>query len=65
MIFDLSTGDVIHIEEIATVTVLAVGGDLIWFGLERPEQESSDAGDVGTDSEAADLKQRRRAWEWN
>jgi sRNA-binding carbon storage regulator CsrA len=65
MIFDLSPGGVIHIGEAVTLTVLAVEGDLIRFGLETPEGASPSAGEVGKDSEAADLKHRRNRWEWN
>jgi hypothetical protein len=65
MIVDLSPGDVIHIEAAFTLTVLAVEGDLIRFGLEPPEGKRLDPGEVGKDSEAADLKQRRKGWEWN
>jgi hypothetical protein len=41
---DLSPGDVVHIEDAVALTVLAVEGDLIRFGLETPEGASPDAG---------------------
>ncbi len=65
MIFDLSAGEVIHIGEAVTLTVLAIEGDLIRFGLETPEGASPGAGEVGKDSEEADLKRKRNGWEWN
>ena len=63
MFFTLSPGEAIHIGDAVTLTVLAVEGDLIHFGLETPEGASPDAGDVGKDSEEADLKHRRNGWE--
>jgi hypothetical protein len=47
------------------LTVLAIEGDLIHFGLATPEGASPEAGDVGKDSEQADLKHRRNGWELN
>ncbi len=60
MLFDLSAGEVIHIGGAITLTVLAVEGDLIRFGLETPEGESPGADDTGQDGEQPDLR-----WEWN
>jgi hypothetical protein len=37
MIFTLSTGEVIHIDDAVTLTVLAIEGDLVRFGLDMPE----------------------------
>jgi Global regulator protein family len=65
MVFNLSPGEVIHIGDAVTLTVLAVEGDLIRFGLETPERASPGAGDDGMDSEQADLKRRRHGWEFN
>jgi sRNA-binding carbon storage regulator CsrA len=65
MIFDLSAGEIIRIGEAVTLTVLAVEGDLIRFGLETPDGASPAAGEVGKYSEASDLKRRRKGWEWN
>ena len=65
MIFDLSPGEAVHIGEAVTLTVLAVEGDLVRFGLETPDGASPGAGEVGKNSEASDLKQRRKGWEWN
>jgi hypothetical protein len=39
MVYDLSPGDVLHIGEAVTLTVVAVEGDLIRFGLEPPDGE--------------------------
>ena len=44
MVYDLSPGDVIHIGETVTVTLVAVEGNLIHFGLESPEGECPDTG---------------------
>jgi hypothetical protein len=44
MWYDLSPGDVIHIGETVTLTVLAVEGKLIHFGLESPESKSPNTG---------------------
>jgi hypothetical protein len=65
MIFNLSPGAVIRIGDTVTLTVLAIEGDLIRFGLETPEGESPGADDSGKGCEEADLKQRRNGWEWN
>jgi hypothetical protein len=65
MIFDLSAGDVIHMGEAVTLIVLAIDGDLIRFGLETPEGERPGADDTGQSCDEADLKQRRKGWEWN
>ena len=43
MVFTLSPGEVIHIGDAVTLTVLAVVGDLIRFGLETPERASPGA----------------------
>jgi hypothetical protein len=47
MIFNLSPGEVIQIGDGITLTVLAVEGDLIRFGLETPEEESPGTEDIG------------------
>jgi hypothetical protein len=65
MIFNLSAGEVIHIGDSVTLTILAVEGDLIRFGLETPAEASPGAGDVSKDDEAADLKHRRNGGELN
>jgi hypothetical protein len=65
MIFDLSPGDVIHIGEAVTLTVLVVEGDHIRFGLETPEGESPGTDHIGKGCEETDLKQRRNGWERN
>jgi hypothetical protein len=44
MVYDLSPGDALHIGDALTLTVVAVEGDLIRFGLEAPEGASPDAG---------------------
>jgi hypothetical protein len=44
MVYDLSPGDVIHIGDAVTLTVVAVEGNLIRFGLESPEGKRPDAG---------------------
>ena len=65
MVYDLSPGDVILIGDAVTLTVVAVEGDLIRFGLETPEGGSPGAGDTGQGCGGADLKQRRYGWELN
>jgi Global regulator protein family len=65
MLFTLSAGEAIHIGAAVTLTVLAVEGDLIRFGLETPEGESPGADDTGKGGDEADLKQRRNGWELN
>ena len=54
MVYDLSPGEVVHIGNAVALTVLAVEGDLIRFGLETPERASPDE---GTDCQQADSKQ--------
>ena len=63
MTFNLSPGEVIHIGDAVTLTVLAVEGDLIHFGLLKGA--SPGASDVGKDSEEADLKHRWNWWKLN
>lgn len=41
MVYDLSPGDVVHIGDAVTLTVVAVDGNLIRFGLEAPDGEES------------------------
>jgi Global regulator protein family len=65
MIVTLSPGEVIHIGDAVTLTVLPVEGDRIRFGLETPEGERPGADDIGQGCAEADLKQRRNGWEWN
>jgi hypothetical protein len=43
MEYDLSPGDVIHIGGAVTLTVVAVEGNLIRFGLVTPERARPDA----------------------
>jgi hypothetical protein len=62
MVFNLSPGDVVHIGDVVTLTVLAVEDDLIRFRLESPEGECPGA---GTDCEEADLKLKWGEWELN
>ncbi len=44
MVYDLSPGDVVHIGDAVTLTVVAVEGNLIRFGLEAPDGERPGAG---------------------
>jgi len=44
MVYDVSPGDVIHIGETVTLTLVAVEGNLIHFGLESPAGECPDTG---------------------
>jgi hypothetical protein len=64
MLFTLSPGEAIRIGAV-TLTVLAVDGDLIRFGLEAAEGENPDVDDTGQDSDQAARKHRRKGWEWN
>jgi hypothetical protein len=43
MVYELSPGDVIHIGDALTLTVVAVEGNLIRFGLESRDGECPDA----------------------
>jgi hypothetical protein len=61
MVFDLSPGDVVHIGDAVTLTVLAIEDDLIRVGLEFPED--CPGADVGW--EGADLKPQQAWWELN
>jgi hypothetical protein len=65
MVYELSPGDVVRFGNAAVLTVLAVEGDLIRFGLETPDGASPDAGDFCKDGEEADRKHRRNGWECN
>jgi hypothetical protein len=60
VVYDLSPGDVLHIGDAVTLTVMAVEGNLICFGLESPDGDRLDA---GTDGQQADAEQRW--WELN
>ena len=60
MVYDLSPGDVIHIGDAVTLTIVAVEGNLIRFGLESPDGECPAA---GTDGQQADPK-RASGWRW-
>jgi hypothetical protein len=60
MVYDLSPGDVLHIGDAVTLTVMAVEGGLVRFGLESPDDERPDA---GTDWREVDPK--LRWWELN
>jgi hypothetical protein len=65
VVYDLSPGDVVHIGNAVALTVLAVEGDLIRFGLETPEGVTPQTGDVGMDGEGADYRHRWNGWELN
>jgi hypothetical protein len=65
MLFNLSPGEVIHIGDAVTLTVLAVEGDLIRFGLETLEGANPGTGEIGKGCDEADGKQRRNGREWN
>ena len=54
MVYDVSPGDVLHIGDAVTLTIVAVEGNLIRFGLESPDGECPD---VGPDGQQADPKQ--------
>jgi len=55
MVYDLSPGDVIHIGDAVTLTVLAVEGDLIRFGLETPDGECPATGTDGQGHGVSDM----------
>jgi hypothetical protein len=63
MIFNLTSGEVIHIGATVTLTVLTVEGDLVHFGLKTLEGESPGAEDIDKGYAEANLKQRRNRWE--
>jgi Global regulator protein family len=65
MFINLSAGDRLHIGESVTLTVLAVEGGLIHFGLESPEPVLLHAGLRDTDREDMDRQHRRGGWERN
>jgi hypothetical protein len=44
MVYDLSPGDVLHIGDVVTLSVVAVEGNLARFGLESLDEEYPDAG---------------------
>jgi hypothetical protein len=60
VVYDLSPGDVVHIGDAVTLTVVAVEDNLIRFGLKAPDGGCPDA---GTDHQQADPKQGW--WELN
>jgi hypothetical protein len=60
MVYDLSPGDVIHIGDTVTLTVVAVERNLFRIGLESPDGGHPDA---DTDCREADPKQGW--WELN
>ena len=60
MVYDLSPGDVLHIGDAVTLTVVAVEGNLVHLGLESPEGACPDA---GPDRQQDDPKQGW--WELN
>ena len=60
MVYDLSPGDVMYIGDAVTLTVVAVEGNLIHFGLESLEGECPDD---GPDRQQDDPK--HRWWELN
>jgi hypothetical protein len=65
MVFTLSAGEVIHVGDGVTLTILAIEGDVIRFTLATPAGASPRAGDVGQNSAQSDLKRRRNGWECN
>jgi hypothetical protein len=65
MIFTLSAGEVLHIGDAVTLTVLSVEGDLIRLVLETPDGSMWSAGDLGTESEVARFRHRQQRWELN
>jgi hypothetical protein len=60
MVYDLSPGDVLHIGDAVTLTVVAVEGHLIQFGLESPNGECPDADPV-----CRPANPKHRWWEFN
>ncbi len=56
MEYDLSPGDVLHVGEAVTLTVVAVEDDRVRFELESPDGECPDVGPDGP---------RHRGWELN
>ncbi len=65
MTFDLSPGDLLHIGDALTLTVLAVEGNLIRFGLATSEGAGLEACHVNIDGVIAYLKHGRNRWELN
>jgi Global regulator protein family len=65
MFFTLSAGEVIHIGNAITLTVLAIEGDMIRFRLDEPNGASPGAPDVSMGNEQANLKHGRTGWELN
>ena len=65
MVYDLSPGDVVHVGDALALTVLAVEGDLIRFGLETPEGATPHTGGIAKDGESADHRHRWNGWELN
>ncbi len=65
MTVDLSPGEALRIGAAVTLTVPAVEGDLVRFGLGPPEGANPGAADTGGDSEQAGRQRRRDGWERN
>jgi hypothetical protein len=61
MVFDLSPGDVVHIGDGVTLTVLAIEEDAIRFGLELPDGCPA----AGMEGDRATSHPRRSGWELN
>ena len=57
MFLDLSSGEVIHIGAAVTLTVLAIEGDLVHFGLETLEGEGPGTDDFHASYDEDDFKQ--------
>jgi len=65
MVTNLSPGDKIRIGGSVILTVLAVEGDLIRFGLETSQEVNPGTGNGGKDGEETDRKYRPNGWELN
>jgi hypothetical protein len=62
MIFNLSSGEAIHLGAAVSLTFLGVEGDLVYFGLETLQGQSHDEDKIDEGCDEADLKQRRNGW---
>jgi hypothetical protein len=65
MVFDLSAGEVIRLGDSVTLTVLAVEGDCITFGLDTRGPTGPPAEDPGGGDKWADPRRNKRPWEYN